>query len=68
VDKQRRRISLSIRRAGEAPSAPRKRDRRGDRPARARDKTPNPAPGGVTLTHTMAEQLGVLKDKLRKHA
>ncbi len=69
VDKERRRISLSMRRAAEAPKAPRKREReRRERPARPRDKGASPAPGAVSLTHTMADQLGVLKDKLRKHA
>ncbi len=70
IDLDKRRVSLSLRRSAEAAPAPRKRERdtRRERSAPPREQRPNPASGGVSLTHTMAEQLGSLKAKLRGHA
>lgn len=69
VDVEKRRISLSLRRASEAPEPPpRRREPRRERPSRQRDKPANPSGGNVSLTHTMADQLGLLKQKLRGHA
>ena len=69
VDVEKRRISLSLRRASDTPEPlPRRREPRRERPPRQRDKTPSPASGNVTLTHTMADQLGLLKQKFRGHA
>ena len=66
VDVEKRRISLSLRRASEAPEPPpRRREPRRERPPRQREKNPSPASGNVTLTHTMADQLGLLKQKFR---
>jgi ribosomal protein S1 len=65
IDAEKRRISLSVRRleAEPAPRAPRpRRDSRRGRPQR-REQVGAATPAG--LTHTMAEQLGHLKDKLR---
>lgn len=66
VDVEKRRISLSLRRVTEPESeAPKKREPRRDRPARGREKpAPTQSPGSVSLTYTMAEQLGHLKQKL----
>ena len=69
VDVEKRRISLSLRRAVETEAPPpRRREPRRERAPRQRDKPPAPAAGGVSLTHTMAEQLGLLKQKFRGSA
>jgi predicted RNA-binding protein with RPS1 domain len=66
VDEEKRRISLSLRRATEPEhGTPRKREPRREKPARGREKpAPTQSPGSVSLTYTMAEQLGSLKQKL----
>ena len=67
IDIEKKRISLSLRLT--APPAPSKsRPKREPRASRGAPKEPKGAPptsGPVTLTHTMADQLGRLKDKLR---
>ncbi len=67
VDAEKKRISLSLRLSAEpAPSRPKpKREPRAARGAPKESKgAPSPS-GPVSLTHTMADQLGRLKDKLR---
>jgi len=66
VDVEKRRISLSLRRVTEPESeAPKKREPRRERSARGREKpAPTQSPGSVSLTYTMADQLGHLKQKL----
>ncbi|HZM16945.1 MAG TPA: S1 RNA-binding domain-containing protein [Candidatus Krumholzibacteria bacterium] len=69
VDVEKRRISLSLRRAVEPEAPPpRRREPRRERAPRPRDKPPAAAAGGISLTHTMAEQLGLLKQKFRGSA
>ncbi len=69
IDLDKRRVSLSLRRSAETSQpAPRKREPRRERAAPPREPRPSPTSGGVSLTHTMAEQLGSLKAKLRGHA
>jgi len=69
IDLDKRRVSLSLRRSAETSQpAPRKREPRRERTAQPREPRPSPTSGGVSLTHTMAEQLGSLKAKLRGHA
>ena len=69
IDLDKRRVSLSLRRSAETSQpAPRKREPRRERTAPPREPRPSPTSGGVSLTHTMAEQLGSLKAKLRGHS
>ena len=78
VDRDKKRVSLSIRQAqapDPAPAARPAREPRGGRPPRDRDRDrdrdryrddPSSASSsGGSLTHTMAEQLGALKRKLQ---
>jgi len=61
IEPDKRRVSLSIRQvAGEAPARP----RREPRPPRRQESAVS---NSGSLTHTMAEQLGALKKKLRDH-
>jgi small subunit ribosomal protein S1 len=69
IDSEKRRISLSIRRSHEEPKStkerPPRRESRGGRQQRGPEQVAAPS-GGGSLTHTMADQLGALKDKLRQ--
>ncbi len=68
VDIEKKRISLSLRRSSDAAPAHTKprREPRAARSAPKEPKTGTAAGGSVSLTHTMADQLGRLKDKLRE--
>lgn len=67
IDVENKRISLSLRLSPEpGRSQPKpKREPRAAKGAPKESKGNAPAAGPVTLTHTMADQLGRLKDKLR---
>ncbi|UCE01598.1 MAG: S1 RNA-binding domain-containing protein [Candidatus Latescibacterota bacterium] len=69
IDSEKRRISLSIRRCHEEPKStkerPPRRESRSGRQQRGPEQVAA-ASGGGSLTHTMADQLGALKDKLRR--
>ena len=67
IEPDKRRVSLSLRLAAEATPPPTsRREPRRPRPARQPRPAPSPASAAGPLTHTMAEQLGALRNKLRK--
>jgi small subunit ribosomal protein S1 len=68
IDVEKKRISLSLRLSAERgkPKPKPRREPRAARGAPSQPKTGPPDASSVSLTHTMADQLGRLKDKLRE--
>ena len=65
IEGDKRRVSLSIRQAsGEQPARPRREAREAREPRHPRRQESQPAASGP-LTHTMADQLGALKNQLK---
>lgn len=68
IDVEKKRVSLTLRLSAERgqPKSKPRREPRAGRGAPSQPKTGPPDGGPVSLTHTMADQLGRLKDKLRE--